>query len=47
MRVTRILNHVEKHKSFVYGQARWVGGPAQPDIEVEVRPRKNSRPLMS
>jgi transposase len=47
MQLQTILNHVEKHKSFVYGRARWVGGSARPDIEVEIHPRKNGRPLCS
>lgn len=47
MQLQTILNHVEKYKSFVYGRARWAGGPAKADIEVDVHPRKNSRPLCS
>ncbi len=47
MRLQSILNHVEKHPSFVYGRARFVRGPVRPDLEVQVHPRKNSRPVCS
>ena len=47
MQLQTILNHVEKHKSFVYGRARWVTGSGKPDLEVEVHPRKNGQPLCS
>ena len=47
MQLQTILNRVEKHKSFVYGTARWVGNSDQADIEVQVHPRKNSRPVCS
>ena len=47
MQLHTILNRVEKHKSFVYGRARFVGSSTRPDIEVEVRPRKNGRPVCS
>ena len=45
MQLTTILNHVEKHKSFVYGTARWSANGV--DIEIPVRPRKGNRPLCS
>jgi transposase len=47
MQLQTILNRVEKHKSFVYGRAQWVGGPTRPDIEVEIHPRSNGRPVCS
>ena len=47
MLIQTILNHVEKYKSFVYGEARWKGSGKERDLEVEVRPRKNGRPRCS
>lgn len=47
MQLQTILNHVEKHKSFVYGQARFVGSGKRRDLEVDVAPRKNSPPICS
>src|SRR4051794_41842848 len=47
MRLQRILNRVEKFKSFTYGEAHFeeqAGGPA---LVVQVLPRKNSRPYCS
>jgi len=43
MQLKTILNHVEKHSSFVYGQARLKGGV----LIVPIRPRANSRPECS
>jgi len=45
MQLTTILNRVEKHKSFVYGTARWSANGV--DIEVPVQPRQGNRPLCS
>ena len=45
MQLKTILNRVERHKSFVYGKATWVEG--EPAIEVQVRSRKNGRPVCS
>jgi transposase len=47
MQLKTILNRVEYFKSFVYGKVRWVDDAARPAIEVEIRPRKNSRPICS
>jgi len=47
MQLKTILNHVEHFKSFVYGKARWVDGPERPTIEVEIKARKNGRPICS
>ena len=47
MQLKTILNRVEYFKSFVYGEARWVDDAARPAIEVEIRPRKNGRPICS
>ena len=45
MRVTRILNHVEKHKSFVYGSSKLVEHEGETVLKVPIRPRKNARPI--
>ena len=42
MQLKTILNRVQKHRSFVYGPARFVQG-ARLTIEVEVRARANAR----
>ena len=47
MRVSRILNLVEKHKSFVYGSARLVKHEGETVLQVPIRPRKNGRPKCS
>ena len=43
MRVKTVLHRVHKVKGFVYGKARFNGDR----IEVEIRPRKGSRPICS
>ena len=45
MQLKIILNRIQKFKSFVYGAVRWVEGAKEPTIEVELRPRSNSRPI--
>jgi transposase len=45
MQLKTILNHVEKYKSFVYDEARFVQDGSRQRIEVPIRSRKNSRPL--
>lgn len=49
MQLQTILNRIEKHKSFVYGQIRWVetGQAGRKGIEVQIHPRKNGRPRCS
>lgn len=47
MRLVTILNRVEKHKSFVYGLARFEGRGAGQRLVIPVRPRKRSRPICS
>ncbi len=46
MQLKVILNRVEKQQSFVYGSMRFIEGPDLA-IEVDVRPRANSRPRCS
>ena len=43
MQLKTILNHVQKHSSFVYGQIQFREGDV-PELEVSVRPRSNGRP---
>jgi transposase len=45
MQLKTLLNHIEKHKSFVYGTPRW--GPCESRIEVPIEPRKNGVPICS
>jgi transposase len=47
MHIKTILNRVQKYKSFVYGAVRSVEGVSIPTLEVEIRPRLNSRALCS
>ena len=47
MRFTRILNHVEKHESFVYGAARFVEHEGETVLQLPMRPRTNARPICS
>jgi len=42
-----LLNHVEKHKRFVYGDGRLIKSGDKPVIEVAVYPRKNSTAICS
>lgn len=45
MLVKTILNHIEKHSSFVYQDVRFREG--EEAIEVDVRPRRRARPICS
>jgi hypothetical protein len=47
MQLKTILNHVEKHKSFVYGAIRFCEKGDNLALEVSVRPRRNHRPVCS
>lgn len=47
MHLKTILNHVERHKSFVYGKQQLVGEGAELRIELEVRSRANGRAICS
>jgi len=42
-----ILNLLERHKSFVYQEARWADPQTQQELEIPIRPRANSRPICS
>lgn len=47
MQIKTILNHVQKFKSFVYGEVRLLKTSAQPILEVDVHERSNSKMLCS
>ena len=47
MQLKTILNLVQKHKSFVYGEARWLEEKGRPALEIQIKPRKGSRPVCS
>jgi transposase len=47
MQLKTILNRIEPCKSFVYGKSRFVEGAPRPTIEIEVRARRNGRPICS
>lgn len=46
MQLKTILNRVERHKSFVYGEPRWAN-ETHSTIEVPIEPRANGRPVCS
>ena len=47
MQLKSILNRVQKFRSFVYGEAAWVGAGDAAQLEVEVTERANGRPVCS
>ncbi len=47
MQLKTILNSVERHKSFVYQEARWADPKTKREIEVPIEPRTNSRAICS
>ena len=47
MLLKSILYRVQLHHGFVYGSIRWLEQKKRPALEVEIRPRKNSRPVCS
>lgn len=47
MQIKTILNRIEKHRSFVYGAARFVKDVRGPAIEIEMQARANGRPVCS
>jgi transposase len=47
MRLTTILNRLEKHKSFVSGSGRLEERADGPALVIPIRPRKGSRPVCS
>lgn len=47
MQLQTILNRVQRHKSFVYRQARFRDSDNGPTLDVTVQPRANGRPICS
>jgi transposase len=47
MQLKSILNYVERHKSFVYQEPRWIKEEGRRVIEVPIEPRANGRPICS
>lgn len=47
MQLKAILNRVQKHPSFVYGDGRFVDKGGQVVLEVDIRPRANGRAVCS
>ena len=47
MQLKTILNYVEKHKSFVYQQARWVDPSTKDAIQIRIEPRANGQAICS
>lgn len=47
MQLKTILNLVERHKSFVYQEARWADPKTKTAIEIPIEPRANSRAICS
>ena len=47
MRIETILNNCQKFKSFIYKDVRWVNHEGEQCLEVEVRPRANSKTICS
>src|SRR3972149_2743202 len=47
MQLKTILNHVERHKSFVYQEARWADPDTKTTIEIPIEPRANGRAICS
>jgi transposase len=47
MLIKSILNRVQSHSGFVYGTARWQQFRGRTVLEIQVRPRRGSRPICS
>jgi transposase len=47
MQIKSILNRIQLHHGFVYGSVRLVEKSAHLLLEIEIRPRKGSRPVCS
>ncbi len=43
MQVKTIINRIEKYKSFVYGKVQMIENGKQLELEVQIRPRRNSQ----
>ena len=47
MQIKSILNRVQLHPGFVYGAVRWHDPRTRMILDIEIRPRKGSRPVCS
>ncbi len=47
MQLKTILNRVEKYQSFVYGKIQLIENNPQPELEINLRVRQDSRPICS
>lgn len=47
MQVKSILNRIQLHKGFVYGQVNWCDHAGQMSLEIKIRARKGRRPVCS
>lgn len=47
MLVKTILNRVQKFKSFIYGNVRWIETGEVPELDIEILARANSKPICS
>lgn len=47
MQIKYILNQIQKHNGFIYGQARLVEKRTRRILEIQIQPRRNSRPICS
>ena len=47
MQLKSILNHVERHKSFVYQEGRWGDPATKTEIEIPIEARANGRAICS
>ena len=47
MQLKTILHSIERHKSFVYQEARWADPKTKREIEIPIEPRANGRALCS
>ena len=47
MQLETILNRIEKHQSFVYGKVKLIENDKRLELEIQIKPRRNSRPICS
>ena len=47
MLLKTILNRVQKFKSFIYGNVKWIDTGKEPELDIEVLARANSKPICS
>ena len=47
MQIKYILNQIQKHKGFIYGQTRFIKKKTRSVLEIDIHPRQNSQPICS